>query len=245
MAAPAFRAISTAGGSAAANITGTEPTGAAENDILVAHLYIESDTAVTAPSGWSNSFNGATMLAECNTAGRAFRSYAYWIRRGASAPALTWTFLSSFRGLSIAAYSGALASGDPWSFGTTAVRDDETAATFPAVSGTTTDADEKLVWMGGDFIGGTASVPPTDFNERLDAGAAPGGDLVAADKDQAAAGATGSITGASYTGSNGTTTALMGGLRPVAAAGDPIRLRFPPQLEGAGAGGMTGGSRVH
>lgn len=218
MAAPAFRAISTAGGSTAANITGTEPTGGAQDDIYVAHLYIESDTAVTAPAGWSNTFNGTTMMAECNTATRAFRSYAYWIRRGASAPALQWTFSSSFRGLSIAAYSGALASGDPWSFGTTAVRDDTTAATFPAVSGTTSDADEKLVWMGGDFIGGSASTQPTGFTERLDAGAAPGGDLVAADKDQAAAGATGSITGASYTGANGTTSSLMGGLRPAAVA---------------------------
>ena len=30
-----------------------------------------------------------------------------------------------------------------------------------------------------------------------------------------------------------------------AAGGDPIRLRFPPQFDGMGVGGMLGGSRVH
>lgn len=215
---PTFRALSQAGGTTAANITGTEPAGGAANDVYCAGVYIESDTAITPPAGWSNTFNGTTMLAECNNAGGAFRLYGYWIRRGGSAPALTWTFSSSFRALVIMAYSGALASGDPWSFGAPAVRDTAAASTYPAASGTTLDANEMLVWHAASFAGGTSSTPPTSFTERLDQGSGPGQDMCAAEHAQVAAGATGSITGASYSGTvNNTAAVLLAGLRPLAS----------------------------
>jgi hypothetical protein len=212
--AVAFRSKTISAFATAANITATEPAGAATDDILIAFLYIESDTAVTAPASWSNSFNGTTMLSECNTASDAFRMYAYWIRRGGSAPALQWTFASSSRMIYVAAYSGALASGDPFSFGDHQVRDTTAASTYPNCSGTTSDANEMLVWGGGTFANPTSSTQPTGFTERQDTGTS---GLCSADLIQAAAGAA-SSTGASYTGgANDTAAAQLVGLRPAAA----------------------------
>jgi hypothetical protein len=212
--AVAFRSKTISAFATAANITATEPAGAATDDILIAFLYIESDTAVTAPASWSNSFNGTTMLSECNTASDAFRMYAYWIRRGGSAPALQWTFASSSRMIYVAAYSGALASGDPFSFGDHQVRDTTAASTYPNCSGTTSDANEMLVWGGGTFANPTSSTQPTGFTERQDTGTS---GLCSADLIQAAAGR-GESTGASYTGgANDTAAAQLVGLRPAAA----------------------------
>jgi hypothetical protein len=157
------------------------------------------------------------MLSECNTASSPFRLYAYWIRRGSSAPALQWTFASSGRMIYVAAYSGALASGDPFSFGNHQVRDTTASRTYPDCSGTTTDANEMLVWGGGTFANPTSSTQPTGFTERQDTGVL---GLCSADLIQAGAGAA-SSTGASYSGgSTETSAAQLVGLRPVAVATD-------------------------
>lgn len=214
--AVAFRNKTISTFATAANITATEPASATLGDILIAFLYIESDTAVTAPASWSNSFNGTTMLSECNASGSQFRQYAYWIRRGGSAPALQWTFSSSFRGIYVAAYSGALASGDPFSFGDPQVRDNKTTRGFPDCSGTTTDTGEMLVWGAGTFANPTSSTQPTGFTERQDIN---GLELAAADSLQGAPGAVTS-TGASYGGgSTETASAQLVGLRPVSTGG--------------------------
>lgn len=221
-AAVAFRSIGVKVKGTAANAIGIEPSGDVDNDILVACLFLENETppALTGPSGWSNTFNGTTMLATLSTAGKRFKLTAWWIRRSGT-PALTWTFTSSFSDLTISAYSGAATSGDPWSFGASAVRDDNASATFPALSGTTLDAGEMLSWCGGNWDGGTAGAPPTSFNERADCSGNTS-DMEVADLIQAAAGGTGSITGASWTGSVSTAGSLLGGLRPVAAAGGTV-----------------------
>jgi hypothetical protein len=212
-AAPAFIAHAISTDATAANITGTEPAGARINDVLIASLYIESDTAITLPAGWSDSFaGGASLFAEANTVSHAFRQYGFWIRRGNAAPALTWTFASSFRTISIVAYRGAISNENPFSFGSQAVRDDTTVSTFPNISGTTKGQNEILIWVGGTFSGGTGSTPPTGFTERADLGSAhdTGG---WSDKEQATAGATGTVTGQLYTPtSNDTATSLLFGL---------------------------------
>lgn len=216
----AFRSASHNTGATAANITGSEPTGAALNDILIAILYIESDTAVTAPSGWTNTFAGTAALAENNSASGAYREYAYWIRRGGSAPALAWTFSSSFRSLSIVAYSGAATSGDPFSFLSTAVRDDGTSSTYPSISGTTLVSNEMLIWMVESFNTPTGAITvPSGFIQRVVAPPTAANNTDAAEKAQAVAGATGAITGGLYaSGGNGTTSALLVGLEPPGAA---------------------------
>jgi len=216
MAAPAFRSLTTVTDATAANITGTDPAGAAENDILRADLYLESDTAVTPPAGWSNDFAGVPALAESNTASQEFRHYAYWIRRGASAPALTWTHASAYRGITIQAFSGAVTTEDPWSFLDNNVRDDTTAETYPDASGTTDTDDELLTW-GGRFYTASSNgnTPPTGFAERQDG---TGTAALLADNAQAAAGATGTVTGALFdTAANHPASSIMAGLKSVAA----------------------------
>lgn len=212
--AVAYRSDTVSAFATAANITATEPSGAAQNDILIAFLYIESDTAVTAPSGWSNSFNGTTMLAECNTASHDFRMYAYWIRRGASAPSYAWTHSSAFRGIVIVAYSGCVTTEQPFSFGVPVVRDDTTAATWPSTSGTTLTANELLVWAGLGFGMAGAGTPPTGYTEDVDAS----GGVELASKSQAVAGGTGTVSGASYGASNDTVALCFCGLKSVAVA---------------------------
>lgn len=219
MASPSQRALSTTSDATATNITPVEPTGAAENDILVAHLYIESDTGVTAPSLWSNTFRGTVALQECDTASNTFRHYAYWIRRGASAPALTWTHASAFRGITVIAFQGCVTTEDPFSFFTQSKRDDTTARTYPDLSGTTLTADELLSWVGRFYTEPVASnTQPTGWTERQDGGST---SALIADLAQAVAGGTGTVTGAIFgagTDGNHPTTDMMMGLKSVAEA---------------------------
>lgn len=74
--------------------TGTEPSGTASGDVLVA--FIEVDTAdVTAPAGWTNLVGGQVTQATT-------RFLVSYIVRGGSAPSLVWTFTGSvFRELHI------------------------------------------------------------------------------------------------------------------------------------------------
>lgn len=215
--AVAFRNKTISAFGTAANITATEPASAAQDDVLIAWLYIESDTAVTAPSGWTNTFASVAMLSECNTASDAFRLYAYWIRRGGSAPALQWTFASSNRQIYVAAYSGARNSGDPFSFADHQVRDTTASKTFPDCSGTTLDANEMLVWGGGTFANPSGTTVPTGYTSRQAMSASIS--LASADLIQAGAGAASSASAVYTGGSNETTGAQLVGLRPAAAGG--------------------------
>lgn len=212
--AVAFRQKSISTFATAANITAVEPAGAAQDDILITWLYIESDTAVTPPAGWTNTFASVAMLSECNAASSPFRLYAYWIRRGGSAPALGWTFASSFRGIYVAAYSGALASGDPFSFADHQVRDTTAARTIPNCSGTTVDANEMLVWGAGTFANPTGTTVPTGYTSRQAMSSTIS--LASADVIQVAAGAAASTNGAYTGGSTETAGGQLVGLRPAA-----------------------------
>lgn len=212
---PAYRSSGVVTSGTGVNVTPAEAAGCALNDIMIAFLHIESDTAVTPPSGWSNVFNGTTMMAECNTAAHDYRQMGFWIRRGASAPDLTWVFSSAFRAIVVSCYSGATQVGDPFSFGTFAVRDTTAAKTFPNVSGTTSSNNELLIWDGDSFQAPTAAVPPTSFTERLDFTTF----FELADLIQASAGTTGTVTGASWAaGANDTASSMMVGLMPPAAS---------------------------
>lgn len=218
MAAPAYRSAAISNIGTTNDVAGVEPPGAALNDIEIAFHYQEADNAITPGSGWSSSFNGTTLMAECNAA-TAFRMQGFWIRRGASAPDLNFIHASAFRFMTIAAFSGAITSGDPFSFGTFAVRDDATAKTWASTSGTTNSADELLVWGGFASDAGGAGTPPTGYTEHLDiiGGAL---NLELCSLAQAVAGATGSVSGASYSGgNNGTTALLFMGLKSTAGGG--------------------------
>lgn len=237
MATPSQRAISILVYSVATSAVGDKPTGTAEGDGLRADLYLESDTAPNVPSGWTQ-----RDVQECNTSGNEFRHYCYTKRAGASEPSTyTWDgWASAGRSLRIIALQSVKegTSDDWWSFVAGAAKDNLTGSTYPDVSGTTTDNEELLSWVGGNFGNPSAHVQPNAFNEREDAA---GATLYVCDKVQEVAGATGTITGASYTGTAQTTTAIMLGVRPSSAVTFPSRAGTPAltQLTSANPGSVT------
>lgn len=83
--------------------TPAEPTGAAENDIFVAIMVGAAALTLGLPSGWSSLYAGS---------GSVMEFLVGWIRRGASAPSLTFTTVgSNYSEVRIAAFSGCLTSG--------------------------------------------------------------------------------------------------------------------------------------
>lgn len=87
-----------------ANPTGTEPAGAALNDILVAIITINNNATapITSPSGWTDLYNGEINLSGIDRLGWRVS----YIRRGGSAPSLAWTTAASYTEIYIAAFSG-------------------------------------------------------------------------------------------------------------------------------------------
>ena len=224
MAAPAYRSSTIPAGATATTHTATEPTGAADGDILVATAYWESITATcTPPAGWSNVFNGTTVGAQVLN---DFTAQTFWIRRSGT-PALTFTMTASTYGqVSCVAYSGAVASGNPWSFSAVASNTGSTN-TFPSVSGTTLTADEICYWAGTNFNGTlTPLTQPSGFTSRIATNAQ---DIFVADLTQAVAGSV-TASGATWTTTPGDCASFLAGLQSVAVSSDRIRDTFRPSM---------------
>lgn len=210
MAPPVFGAAGTyLSGTAAATAPIAVPTGVTSGQIIVAFLYIESTVAITTvPSGFTEC--AASPISATGLG--AHSVHAYW-KRATGADSGTYTFGwtgSIYREGVALRYTGAVTSGDPWDTGAgaanSAARSSDATAT-PAVSLTTQGADRKLVWCGSNFAGG-AGTEPSGFTKRADNTS----DIWVADKDQAVAGATGSITGSNAASSY--SCAWMGALLP-------------------------------
>lgn len=222
MAVPAFGAAGTyLSGTGATTAPIVVPSGVAVGHLIVVGLYIESTVAVTVPLDFVEC--AASPIGA--VAPGLHRIRVYW-RRASAADAGTYTFSwtgSIYREGVALRYTGAVASGDPWDTGAgapnSAARSSDANAT-PAVSLTTQGADRKLIWFGSNVAGG-AGTPPATFTERADNNS----DIWTADKDQAVAGATGSITGSNAASSY--SCAWMGALLPDVGgptAKTPIRL---------------------
>jgi hypothetical protein len=82
-----------------------------------------------------------------------------------------------------------------------------------------------LIWCGVNYMGGTSSVQPTGFTERMEIS---GDDIAWADVIQPSAGATGSLTGASWSSAFGTATAMLTGLMPPSASGPDLNVAVTP-----------------
>lgn len=96
--AVAFRSASDVFGTGT-NITPAEPTGAAQNDVLVALCIAGTLGSITKPTGWTTLYSGAAV---------SFNYELCWIARGASAPSYTFAISQSvFRQVTVAAFSGA------------------------------------------------------------------------------------------------------------------------------------------
>jgi hypothetical protein len=99
--AVAYRSTAISGAASGGNLTATEPTGAAAGDILLAVFCQDSVTAnICLPAGWHEIDKSATVS--------SFTYVVGWIRRGNSAPDLTFTTntAATYREVVIVALSG-------------------------------------------------------------------------------------------------------------------------------------------
>jgi hypothetical protein len=140
------------------------PAGTAQDDILVAFIYLESAATITAPSGW-------TLLRDLSTSATTRgRMVVYWKRHaGASentSPSWSWTG-STWRGGVIGAWSGRVTTGDPWDDHD--VLENSAQATSAPVATTTTQAGDDLVLASTSFAAmSTSWTAPANYTERTD-----------------------------------------------------------------------------
>lgn len=138
-----------------------EPAGAAQDDILIWDLLLyQLRNVLTPPSGWSLAYNIA--------GGSELRAIRYWIRRGASAPALTIGFDGYFYCESvITCWQGAKTSGSP--FGAVShPANVGTGTQLDSAAITTTASDSTIIthgmhWLGAPSGGWTA---PSGYTGR-------------------------------------------------------------------------------
>ena len=189
------------------------PSGVAANDIVLIHLYQDDSTVtLTPPSG----FTEVTFSPTPATTSPTQSQHVYWKRAtGADSGSYTFTHATSNTQAEATRWTGCITTGTPLEVLGSAQRA-SSGATTPAVSGTTTNANEMLVFTGSIYTSPTWT-PPTGFTEAIDFES-----LTVDYKAQASAGATGSIT-ATASASNAQTATLIallpaGGSTPVALA---------------------------
>lgn len=134
----AFRALSTAVG-----FTGSEPTGTAQGDFLIALATTLGPSAPTGPAGWVQRGTTRSITGP-------YYGNIWTITRGASAPSYTWGGGGSTDRLLIAAYSGG---GDYLTSGDSA----DGSAVSPSVNATA--ANQMLLSLFYDFAGGFETAP--------------------------------------------------------------------------------------
>lgn len=190
------------------NTVVTAPAGATTGDvIIVAHLAGASSAAptVTAPTGW-------TQLGSVTYSGQGFFILlTMWAHPYDGAASWTWTHASASSQAVALAYQGVNTTTIADAAATSAFSDSVNTATAPSL--TTVTAGAHLIIVRGSWDGNPIT-PPTGWTEQYDAPI-----LWVGDKDQPAAGATGTI--AVDTGDGATEPIwgiLMAALRPAAAA---------------------------
>lgn len=187
------------------------PAGTAVNHIAVVTIYKENTAAVTAPSGF-------TLVTNTPISTTAPTHHSVYWKRLTAADTGTYSFSwtgGAWREASCSIFSGCITTGTPTeihsaNFSNTAV------TTTPAVSGTTAGADRMLVWSATNFQFGTWTMPASFANRSGGSGSLA---LATATLGQAAAGATGSLTGSCATA--GQETAFLFALIPDPGGGVP------------------------
>lgn len=212
------------------NVTGTEPAGTAQGDLLVAVVSARSTPAFTLPSGWTlvgtQQSSGDTATATGIASG--LMCYA---PRGASAPGLIWTRTAGDRGqVRVHTFRSSVAevTGTPLDQSSTTTMG--AASTSISVSGfTTTQAGELIVFGIAFGDNGTGSAYANATNPLTWNTIAGSGDNTGADGGtssawgvQTAAGATGNFTA---TGSISARNAVLIGsfIEPATPTSLPIR----------------------
>ncbi|MEZ0392712.1 MAG: hypothetical protein ACAH59_10875 [Pseudobdellovibrionaceae bacterium] len=200
----------------------TEPTSAAQNDIIFvwAVLGYQTVTAST-PTGW-------TLLYTIQT--NQTKTYLYWIRRGASAPTYTFTYSSvDYAEFSVTAWSGVITSGSPIDVSASNASVQKAPAHPDCPSVTTTVANTVVIafgmgWSGWSTIAGT----PSGYTAREVGVNGNNNDLAVFSKAVAVAGAENpaAITGALNPGVSNDVAEVTVALKPDgASSAAPIRHR--------------------
>lgn len=222
MAAPAF--ASTGGilaGSSSTTAAVPVPTGVVgtttdPTEVIVVTMYVENSQAVTPSTGFVHAGSSPVTNA---SATKPIVLSTFWKRATASesgtypftvAAGLAWREGWAMR------YTGCVTSGNPFDFTTSAQADSGVAGAFTATSGNTSSNDQLLLHIATTYDGRTVT-PSSGFTNRSSSGA-----WLVADKAQAVAGPTGSVTG-SWAGGNTSTVIWLGALKSVSAAVDTTK----------------------
>lgn len=161
------------------NATVTEPAGATTNDILIALAACANAATLALPAGWTSIYNG--------TASTTFKYNLAWVRRGGSAPSLTWAVGSSvYREVMVFCYSGCVTSGNPYEASTDGGVTSTAQPDCPSV--TTVNANAMVLAFAVQW-NGSASGWGTPAGYTMRARNTAGDDLVMAEKKVAVAGA--------------------------------------------------------
>lgn len=165
------------------------PAGVVAGVVVSVHLYIETASTVTPTTG----FTEVTPVS--STTGTVI-THRVWTKRATGTESGVWGFThaSAYTEGVAVRWSGTKTAGAIVDVSNNAVRSSAATGT-PAVSATTTAAATRLVWSAGS-VGQGAWTSPTSFTEHVD----PSLSLTVASLAQAAAGATGSLTGVGPSG---------------------------------------------
>jgi hypothetical protein len=215
MAAPTWNAIGTLlNGTFTNTVAIPVPAGLVLNSVILVGIYCETGDTISGPAGFTQAPNSPAAMAGQNL-------LSVWWKRQTSATgagettgtyAFTKSTTTSAWWTAVAArFQGCITTGNPIDVSNSATKTTSTTATTPAVSVTTTGADELLVFWATAYPGGGTWTQSSGFTERQEQES-----LTLADKTQAAAGASGSVV-ATYS-ANEAETAWLGALLPVATA---------------------------
>lgn len=176
-------------------------------DIIVVGMWMDVAKTITKPLDFAECPNSPVIA---TGTGQDHLLRTYWRRPSAADSgtySFSWSGATGRLGFALR-FTGCIATGNPWDSlaSTAAAASGTNVTTTPAVSGTTTGVDRRLVFFATDFGGGGFGAA-SGFTEHVDA--ADG--LDAQSKALATAGATGSVTATCV---SGVSNAWLGALLP-------------------------------
>lgn len=204
MAPPAYRSGGIVNGNAV-----DVPPGAAINDIVIICWWLNPSSATrTPPAEFTQAPSSPFTQPTTNT-----MKCQVWWKRLTAADTGTYALADTgvtYAGLICAAFSGCVTTGSP--FDATNSNTGAGSVSSPPVSVTTTGADRLLAWFGGEYYSSTWTAP-----SGFTAGTPAAASTMIAYKQQAVAGASGSITGTNTYSNTGNAYmgAWLGALLPV------------------------------
>lgn len=204
----AYRSQTTVTGATSTTLTINKPSGTADNDILIALVYLEAPKTVTAPSGWATVHTKIAVAADHD-------HHVYWKRASSEGASWQWSWSGGTWRLGfVAAFSGCITSGDPFSVAAS-TNSATTGSTLTHNTITTGHADCMILGIGShwDTLAGNWS-NSSSMNERIDAN-----NMMLMEVIQAAAGATGNKT--SEGASSESWGATLAALRPPSTQDTP------------------------